>query len=80
MSTPPSSILVTLGAVTSLVDWLILDWLLIRFLQPAWIIPAGTDAASWRNRRDIIRDALGFPIGTALAAGWGWVVARWILG
>jgi len=62
MSTPPSSILVTLGAVTSLVDWLILDWLLIRFLQPAWIIPAGTDAASWRNRRDIIRDALGFPI------------------
>lgn len=71
---------VTLGAVASLVDWLILDWLLLRFLQPAWIIPAGTDAASWRNRRDIIRDALGFPIGTALAAGWGWVVARWILG
>jgi len=71
--------ILTMGAATSAVDWLILDWLLIRWLQPVWIIPAGTDPASWRNRRDIIRDALGFPIGTLLAAGWGWVVTRWIL-
>jgi hypothetical protein len=71
--------ILTMGAATSAVDWLVLDWLLIRWLQPDWIIPAGTDPASWRNRRDIIRDALGFPIGTLLAAGWGWVVTRLVL-
>ena len=50
----------TLGIAAALVDWLVLDWLLIRWLQPARIIPVGTDASSWRNSRDIVRDTLGF--------------------
>ena len=70
----------TLVIVAALVDWLVLDWLLIRFLQPAWIIPPGTDPASWRNTRDIVKDALGFfPIGTGLGCGWAYIVSRWIL-
>ena len=70
----------TLGIVAALVDWLVLDWLLIRCLQPAWIIPVGTDAASWRNTRDIVKDALGFfPIGTGVAWVWAYAVSRWIL-
>ena len=70
----------TLGIVAALVDWLVLDWLLIRYLQPAWIIPVGTDAGSWRNTRDIVKDALGFfPIGTGVACVWAYAVSRWIL-
>ena len=70
----------TLGIVAALVDWLVLDWLLIRCLQPAWIIPIGTDAGSWRNTRDIVKDALGFfPIGTGVAWVWAYAVSRWIL-
>ncbi len=70
----------TLGIAAALVDWLVLDWLLIRFLQPAWVIPVGTDPGSWRNIRDIAKDAVGFfPIGTGLAFGWAYVVSRWVL-
>ena len=70
----------TLGIVAALVDWLVLDWLLIRCLQPAWIIPAGTDAGSWRNTRDVVKDAVGFfPIGTGVACGWAYVVSHWVL-
>ena len=70
----------TLGIAAAFVDWLVLDWLLIRCLQPAWIIPAGTDAGSWRNSRDIVRDALGFfPIGTGVACAWAYATSRWIL-
>ena len=69
-----------LGVIAALVDWLILDWLLIRFLQPDWIIPPGTSPESWRNTRDIVKDALGFfPIGVGFACGWGYVISRWIL-
>ena len=70
----------TLGIVAALVDWLVLDWLLIRCLRPAWIIPVGTDAGSWRNTRDIVKDALGFfPIGIGVAWVWAYAVSRWIL-
>ena len=70
----------TLGIVAALVDWLVLDWLLIRFLQPTWVIPVGTDPRSWRNTRDIVKDAVGFfPIGTGVACGWAYVVSRWVL-
>ena len=70
----------TLGIAAALVDWLVLDWLLIRFLQPSWVIPVGTDPGSWRNIRDIAKDAVGFfPIGTGLAFGWAYVVSRWVL-
>ena len=70
----------TLGIVAALVDWLVLDWLLIRCFQPAWIIPVGTYAGSWRNTRDIVKDALGFfPIGTGVAWVWAYAVSRWIL-
>lgn len=70
----------TLGIAAAFVDWLVLDWLLIRCLQPAWIIPAGTDTGSWRNSRDIVRDALGFfPIGTGVACAWAYATSRWIL-
>lgn len=59
-----------LGVMASAVDWLILDWVLVR-----WLIPADTDPASWRNRSDIIKDAVGFVIGSALAAVWGGIVS-----
>jgi len=70
----------TLGIVAALVDWLVLDWLLIRFLQPTWVIPVGTDPRSWRNTRDVVKDAVGFfPIGTGVACGWAYVVSHWVL-
>ena len=70
----------TLGIVVSLVDWLIVDWLILRYLQPGWLIPEGTPPASWRCTRDLVKDALGFPIGSALALAWAYAVSHWILG
>ena len=70
----------TLGIVASLVDWLILDWLILRYLQPRWLIPKGTQPASWRSTRDIVKDAIGFPIGSSFALGWAYAVSRWVLG
>ncbi|NKB33308.1 MAG: hypothetical protein GKR91_09430 [Pseudomonadales bacterium] len=65
-----------LGIIASLVDWLILDWLLLRYLQPQWLIPADTQASSWQSKKDIVKDAIGFPIGSSIAVAWGYVVSR----
>lgn len=71
--------IVTLGVLASLVDWLILDWLLLRYLQPQWLIPAETQASSWRSIKEVIKDFIGFVAGCLIAVIWGYAVSRFLL-